>query len=157
MIIDGEEVSDKEVFDVIRMMDHDCKEFAGQFFEEDRSTKFRKSWEEVGKLSKRPAWKCFVAHSWKHFMVHVRTWYAERLRDGGPLYEADERMRVTLHRALIIQASFSQSEQAKDVLQLSPGTQQFVGDKFENKHIAKTYGTEAESVRKTLLGTSALH
>jgi hypothetical protein len=153
MIIDGEEVSDKEVFDVIRMMDHDCKEFAGQFFEEDRSKKFRKSWNEVGKLSKRSPQDAFVAHAWKHFVVHVRAWYASRLADPNE----PEAMKVTLHRALIIQANWSQSAQAKDVLQLAPGTQQFAGDKFENKAIAETYGTEAESVRKTLLGTSALH
>lgn len=137
--IEGELVSDEEVIDILRMIDHDCKQFAGAFFEEDRSKKFRKTWNEVGKLSRRSPQDCFVDHAWKHFVVHVRAWYANRL--SNPVIPEKEAER--LHKALIIEYQRGQAKNAKDVLQLAPGTQQFVGDRKENQHISNEYGDEA--------------
>lgn len=139
LLVDGDLVQDDEIHDILKMIDHDCKEFAGAFFEEDRSKKFRKTWNEVGKLTKRSAQDCFVDHAWKHFVVHVRAWYASRL--SNPVLP--EKEAVKLHRALLIEYMRGQSKDAKDVLQLAPGTQQFVGDKNENKHISEQYGDRA--------------
>lgn len=137
--IEGEIVQDDEIRDILHMIDHDCKEFAGAFFEEDRSRKFRRTWEKVGKLSRRSAQDCFVDHAWKHFVVHVRAWYAHKLSDPG----LPEKEQARLHRALIIEYMRGTAQQAKDVLQMTPGTQQFNGDKTENRHISETYGDEA--------------
>lgn len=137
--VDGEIIQDDEIIDILRMIDHDCKEFAGAFFEEDRSKKFRRTWQKVGQLSRRSAQDCFVDHAWKHFVVHVRAWYAHKLADPG----IPEKEKERLHKALIIEYMRGQAKEAKDVLQLKPGTQQFEGDPAENKHISETYGDEA--------------
>ena len=137
--IEGELVSDEEIIEILRMIDHDCKEMAGLFFEEDRSNKFRKTWKQVGELSRRSAQDCFVDHAWKHFVVHVRAWYAHRL--SNPVIPEKEALR--LHRALIIEYQRGLAKSAKDVLQLAPGTQQFEGDKQENRHISEEYGDDA--------------
>lgn len=134
--IEGELIQDDEIIDILKMIDHDCKEFAGAFFEEDRSKKFRRTWNEVGKLSGRSAQDCFVDHSWKHFVMHVRAWYANRLTN--PVIPEKEAIR--LHRALIIEYMRGKGKTAQDVLQLSPGTQQFVGDREENRHISEEFG-----------------
>jgi len=136
LLVDGELVDDEEIVSILKMIDHDCREFAGAFFEEDRSRKFRKTWNEVGRLSKRSAQDCFVDHAWKHFVVHVRAWYANRL--SNPVIPEKEAQR--LHRALIIEYMKGKSQKAEDVLQLAPNTQQFVGDKDENRHISEQFG-----------------
>lgn len=139
LLVDGELLQDEEIIDILKMIDHDCKEFAGAFFEEDRSKKFRRTWNTVGKLSKRSAQDCFVDHAWKHFVVHVRAWYADKLASPN----VSEKEKEKLHKALIIEYQRGQSKEAKDVIQMAPNTQQFIGDKTENKHISETYGDEA--------------
>lgn len=159
MIIDGEEISSADEADLRKMIEHDCKEFAAEFFEADgvnfgshgRSKKFRKSWNEVGRLMKRSPVDCFVDLKWKHFTVHVKTWYAHRLPNES------QDIQLRLYRALVIISALSQTSEAQDVLQLTPGTKAFEGDKFENRHIAETYGEEAEPVAKTVLGAHAIH
>jgi hypothetical protein len=149
--INGEIVPDDEIRDILRMIDHDCKEQAGDFFEQDRSAKFRKTWNEVGILTRRDPQDCFVDHAWKHFHVHVKAIYTRRLTQyidnilhiDNPAYEKDEYVRDRLFKALIMMGMMSKAAEAQDVLQMAPGTQQFEGDKTENKHISETYGDEA--------------
>lgn len=159
MIIDGEEITAAEEADLRRMIEHDCKEFAGEFFEADgvnfgargRSKKFRKSWNDVGRLMKRSPIDCFVDLKWKHFAVHVKTWYGHRIPNES------EETKLRLYRALVIMAALSQTPEAQDVIQLTPGTKAFEGDKFENRQVAETYGEDAEPVAKTVLGAHAVH
>lgn len=159
MIIDGEEITSSEEADLRRMIEHDCKEFAGEFFEADgvnfgsrgRSKKFRKSWNEVGRIMKKDPCEVFVNLKWKHFTVHVNAWYAHRLPN-----EPDH-IKLRLYRALIIMAELSQMPEAEDVLQLTPGTKSFDGDKFENNSVSETYGDHADPVEKTALGAHSVH
>lgn len=136
LLVDGDLLQDDEILTILHMIDHDCKEFAGAFFEEDRSKKFRRTWHQVGKLSRKSPQDCFVDHAWKHFVVHVRAWYADRLADPHTLPSEKDR----LHKALIIEYMRGTSQKAESVIQMAPGTQQFDGDKIENKHISETYG-----------------
>lgn len=159
MIVDGEELSQAEEADLRRMVEHDCKEFAAEFFESDgtnfgargRSKKFRKSWNEVGRLLRKDPCEVFVNLKWKHFTVHVKAWYAHRLPNEP------ETVQARLYKALVIINALSLEPEAQDVLQLAPDTKAFDGDKFENRHIAETYGEEAEPVEKTVLGAHAVH
>lgn len=136
LLVDGDLLQDDEIRTILHMIDHDCKEFAGAFFEEDRSKKFRRTWHQVGKLSRRSPQDCFVDHAWKHFVVHVRAWYADRLADQHTLPSEKEK----LHKALIIEYMRGTSQKAESVIQMTPGTQQFDGDPIENRHISETYG-----------------
>lgn len=141
LLVDGELLQDPEIIDLLKMIDHDCKEFAGAFFEEDRSKKFRRTWNNIGKLTRRSAQDCFVDHSWKHFVVHVRAWYAhqlDQLRDQVDL--ASEKKKDRLHKALIIEYMRGTSKKAEDVIQMAPDTQAFQGDKADNKFISESFG-----------------
>lgn len=158
-IINGEEISDNELADLRRMVEHDAKEFAGVFFEEEptrfgthgRSKKFRKSWNEVGRLLNQDPCEVFVGLKWKHFVGHVRAWYGHRIPNES------EEVQQRLFRACIIMASLSEMPEAQDVIQLEPDTKAFLGDKFENNSISETYGDEADAPLKTLLGSNAIN
>lgn len=136
IVLDGEVVTDKEAQSLRRMVAHDCKEFAGQFFDMDRSEKFRASWDAIGKTVRKSPQDCFVDHAWKHFIVHVRAWYAEKLKNPG----IPEKEKDKLHKAMLLEAILGADQNAESPVQLAPNTQQFIGDKHENTHIADTYG-----------------
>lgn len=158
-IINGEELSDHQLADLRRMIEHDAKEFAAVFHDEEptrfgthgRSKKFRKSWNEVGKLMGKDPCEVFVNLKWKHFVEHVRRWYAHRIPN-----EPDD-MKQRLFNAILIMATLSELPEARDELQLQPDTKSFLGDKFENDSISETYGDQADSPLKTVLGSSAIH
>jgi hypothetical protein len=150
--INGELVEDDEIRDILKMIDHDCRECAGEFFDSPgRSEKFRRTWKEVGRLAGRSPQDCFVDHAWKHYHVHVKHYYTARLqpyldevlRIDNPHFEKDEYIRDRLFKAIIMMGMMSKAKEAQDVLQMQPGTQAFEGDKFENKHISETYGDDA--------------
>jgi hypothetical protein len=136
LLVDGELLQDPEIIDILKMIDHDCKEFAGAFYEEDRSRKFRKVWTNIGKITKRSGQDCFVDHAWKHFAVHVRAWYADKL--ASPHISDKDKDR--LHKALIIEHMRGTSQKAEDVVQMAPGTQAFEGDKADNTYISESFG-----------------
>jgi hypothetical protein len=62
-----------------------------------------------------------------------------------------------MHQALIVQAVLGAQSQETPI-QMAPGTQQFEGEKFENKQIAAAFGERAEpSLMRKLLSTTAVH
>src|ERR1700761_6849810 len=93
LVIDGEEISRTEEADLRRMIEHDTKECAAEFFEQEpdrlgqggRSKKFRRSWNRVGKTLGKDPCEYFVNLKWKHFFYRTRAWYAHRMT-----YEPEE-------------------------------------------------------------------
>jgi hypothetical protein len=74
-----------------------------------------------------------------HFAEHVRQLYTQMLTNP----KVEEADKYRMHQALIVQATLGATSQHVPV-QLAPNTQQFVGDKYENKQIAADYGERAE-------------
>ena len=139
MIVDGQKLSNSEVRKLIDMVRKDAQEYAGQFFDQCRSAKFRSAWTEVGLRSGRDPQLCFVDAQWTHFVEHVRSLYVQMLT--SPKVTEDDKYRI--HQALIVQATLGAQSQETPV-QIAPGTQQFDGEKFENKQIASTFGEHVE-------------
>jgi hypothetical protein len=153
MIVDGEKLSSFQVRRLLDMVRKDAQEYAGQFYDQCRSEKFRFAWREVGLRAGRDAQMCFVEAQWGHFVEHVRMLYAQMLTDPK-VSEAD---KYRMHQALIVQAVLGAQSQETPI-QMAPGTQQFEGEKFENKQIAAAFGERAEpSLMRKLLSTTAVH
>lgn len=154
VMVDGELLPDNELRNLLHMLDHDCKEMAGQFFDNGRSAKFRAVWNDVGAQLKRSPQDCFVDHAWKHFMVFVRAWYAQRLTDPAE----PEYMKVRMHKALVIQGMMSAvAANAETPVQMQPDTEQFEGDKSENKHTDENFGVRVGpgSLKNIMLRTAS--
>ena len=130
MIVDGQILTNREVRKLLEMFHKHCQEYAGQFYDQCRSVKFRKAWTEVGLREGRDAQLCFVDAQWSHFVEHVRTVYVGMLTNE----KIKEEDKYRIHQALIVQATLGATSQHVPV-QIAPNTQQFVGDKFENKQI----------------------
>lgn len=151
MIVDGEELSNTQVRRLLDMVRKDAQEYAGQFYDQCRSKKFRTAWVEVGLRAGRDPQMCFVDAQWGHFVEHVRSLYAQMLT--SPRVSEEDKYRM--HQALVVQAMLG-AESQNTPIQMAPGTQQFEGEKFENKQIASTFGEYAEpSLMKRLLSTTA--
>lgn len=151
MMVDGENLSRSQVQRLLDMVRKDAEEYAGQFYDQCRSVKFRSAWTEVGLRAGRDAQLCFVEQQWGHFVEHVRSLYAQMLT-SPKITEAD---KYRMHQALIVQSIFG-IESQKAPVQMAPGTQQFVGEKFENKQIAAAFGERAEpALMRKLLSTTA--
>lgn len=151
MIVDGEDLTQSQVRRLLDMVRKDAQEYAGQFYDQCRSKKFRLAWTEVGLRAGRDPQMCFVDAQWGHFVEHVRALYAQMLT--SPRVAEDDKYRM--HQALIVQAMLGAQSQNTPV-QLAPGTQQFEGEKYENKQINAAFGEYAEpSLMKKLLGTTA--
>ena len=152
MIVDGQILTNQEVRALIRMVRKDAEEYAGQFYDQCRSAKFRSAWTEVGLRAGRDAQLCFVDANWKHFVEHVRSLYVQMLTSPR-VTEAD---KYKIQQALIVQAALGAQSQEVPI-QVAPGTQQFEGEKYENRQIAQTYGEKAEpSLVRRLLNSTAL-
>lgn len=151
MIVDGQNLSNSEVRKLLDMVKKDAQEYAGQFFDQCRSAKFRTAWTEVGLRSGRDPQLCFVDAQWTHFVEHVRSLYAQMLT--SPKVTEDDKYRI--HQALIVQATLGSTSQEVPI-QMAPGTQQFEGEKYENKKTAENFGTHAEKslVQKLLSSTN---
>lgn len=148
MIVDGERLSKSEVRRLIKFFDHECKEMAGQFFEQyrtgkfgdaGRSEKFRAFWAEVGFRCGAEPVECYVASHYQNFAEDVRRLLA------GLLARPDvrEKDKETIHKALCVQEILGAHSQHTPV-QIQKDSQQFAGDSFEVKEIVKTYGKHAE-------------
>ena len=125
------------------MIVHDAKEAAGQFFERNRSRKFRANW---------PSDTEFVAVKWPHFVDGVRQMYASLCGDPS----VDEFDKVKMFEALTNEAPRAFSDAAASPLPLIKGTEAFEGDKRENNRTVESFGAHAESVRAKLRSTTAL-
>lgn len=125
--INGEKISASEAKGLLRMLYNDARQIAGEFHGMNRSEKFRVNWPDEYR---------FADANWKTFVDACRQLYAERLTDPKTP-PADARK---MHLALVLQAMMAQGEEADTRLQLAPGTQQFEGDRHENRKIAERFG-----------------
>lgn len=141
--INGEFVSSKDAGELIRMLYNDAKQVAGVFHGMNRSRKFRKNW---------PNEYVFAESEWKTFVAATRQMYVDRLNDPKTLPYDAQRM----FKALYLERLASQNQEADNRLQLAPNTQQFVGDKYENKKISENFGDQSSSFAELALGSTAL-
>ncbi len=152
MVVDGQILSPQEVKRLLDMVRKDAQEYAGQFFDQCRSAKFRSAWRDVGFRLGRDPQRCFVDQQWGHFVEHVRKVYAEMLTNE----KVSEQDKYRIHQALIVQATLGAMSQDSPV-QMAPGTQAFEGEKYENNQIARDFGTHADpAMVKRLLTASTL-
>ena len=135
------QVTPKEAADCVKMLMHDAKELAGQFHGCDRSEKFRANWPDEYK---------FASANWKTFIETVIQSYAILLGRPGVPEEDKHRMYV----ARLMWERLAEGKEPDNRLQLAPNTQQFVGDKFENRKIKEQFGTH-RNLRAALLNTVA--
>lgn len=160
MIVDGENLTKSEVRKLIKFFDHECKEAAGEFFEmcrkgllgdAGRSEKFRAFWSEIGfRLGKDPQ-LCYVESHYQNFAEDVRSGLAGLLARN----DVAEKEKQQIHKALVVQEMLSISSQNTPV-QLRKDSQQFAGDRYENRQITTTYGNHPDrSTIDKLLSTTA--
>lgn len=126
--VNGEQITIPEAAKLIRMLCNDAKQVAGEFHNMNRSAKFRANW---------PNEYDYADSEWKSFMEATRAMYAERL--GDPKTPPADARKIML--ALVIERMVAEGKETDNRLQLAPNTQQFVGDKHENKKIVDNYGT----------------
>lgn len=160
MIVDGENLTNSEVRRLVKFFDHECKEMAGEFFEQcrkgllgdaGRSEKFRAFWSEVGFRCGKDPQLCYVESHYQNFAEDVRRVLAGLL--GRP--DVREIDKEQIHKALVVQEILGMNSQHTPV-QLHKDSQQFAGDGYEVKQIATTYGNKPEpSLIHKLLGTTA--
>ena len=160
MIVDGENLTNSEVRKLVKFFDHECKEMAGEFFEQcrkgllsdaGRSEKFRAFWAEIGFRCGADPQLCYVNSHYQNFAEDVRRELAGLLARPD-VREADKQQ---IHKALIVQQMIGMNSQITP-LQLNKDSQQFAGDRFEVKQIATTYGNHPEpSMIDRLLSTTA--
>ena len=141
LIINGEQITTDEAQKLIRMLYNDARKMAGEFHGMNRSDKFRVNWPDEYK---------FADANWKTFVEPVRTMYAERLGDPKTP-PAEARM---MHLALVLQAQTAQGQETDNRLQIAPNSQQFHGDKHENKKIIEKFGA-VPNLRAALMNSVA--
>lgn len=107
---------------------HDAKEFAGTFYDRNRTMKFRATW---------PNQDNFVASCWPRFVEHVRAMYATMLTKN----DVSQRDKDMIYDALIADANAgSMTDGAESPLQLTPNTEAFEGDRRENAKTDESFG-----------------
>lgn len=140
--INGEQVSASEAASLVRMLCNDAKQIAGVFHGMNRSPKFRVNW---------PNEYVFADANWKTFIEAARAMYAERLGDKSTS-DVDKRR---MHLAMVLQTMAEQGAEKDTRLQLAPNTQQFAGDKYENRKIVDRFGKHSGTFKDLLLGSSS--
>lgn len=146
--IGDEVISVASAMGLVKMLQKDAAEMAGTFHGMSRSKKFRANW---------PNENDFAATNWKSFVAAVRQMYSERL--GNPSTKPDDARKMYL--ALLIERAWSEGQiklgMTPDTqLQLSPGTQQFEGDKRENLKIAEQFGDRPNLRAKLKAGAAKM-
>jgi hypothetical protein len=139
--INGEQISEHEASQLIKMLLSDAKRMAGEFHNMTRSEKFRANWPDEYK---------FANSEWRNFVEATITFYAELL--GKP--ETSEYLKSRMHKAIVLWARIGKEMPKDNRIQLQPGTLQFEGDPHENKKILETYG-RGQNVRAALLNSTA--
>lgn len=141
IVINGENITKEEAAKLIRMLCEDAKRIAGEFHGMERSAKFRINW---------PNEYIFAEAEWRNFMEAARAMYAARLGDPKTS-PVDAR---AMHLALVLEAQVSKGAETDNRLQLTPNTQQFVGDKSENRKIIEKFG-KVPNFRAALMNAAA--
>lgn len=150
MIINGEKISGREQRELESLWKQAEREFAGEFHEMNRSEKFRNDWPDQDK---------FVEVEHKTFSAAVRLVLTKQLLpDSGK----SEEEKHKIFKAIVMMDTKAQRNAAAGIeadtrLQLLPDTQQFVGDKYENKKIMERFGgaRTARAFKRQILSSIA--
>jgi len=143
--VNGEHIAKSEALALVRMLCNDAKQIAGQFHNMERSAKFRRNW---------PNEYVFADSQWKNFVEAARAMYAQRLGDPKT-FPSDARK---MHLAVVLYAMAEQGSEKFGGVQIAPNTQQFEGDKFENRKIVDQFGKQSNTFKELALSsTSALY
>jgi hypothetical protein len=164
ILIDGEKLTKREVRKLVDIFTHECKEYAGKFFDlcrcsqipgadAGRSEKFRAFWDQVGQICKTDPQVCYVESHYQNFAEDVRAMMAGML--ARPDVTEFDKQRI--HKALIVQQMLGECSQHTPV-QLQKDSQAFAGDGYENKQTATNFGnTPDQSALAKLLGSTTVH
>ena len=139
--INGEVIALDKARELVRMLYDDAYKIAGVFHGMNRSAKFRVNWPDEYK---------YAESCWKDFVQAARQMYTEALAD--PKRAESEKRKMFL--ALVIERKVAQGQEQDLRLQLFPNTQQFEGDRAENKNIAEKFGTKP-NLRAALMNSIA--
>ncbi len=146
LAIGGEVIA---VADAIKLVDglyNHAYELAGQFYEKNRSAKFRINW---------PNAYDFAEVNRKAFVEQARADYSAEL--ANPKTEPKRARHIYL--ALLIERAFATGlealgKESDTQLQVRKGTETFEGDKAENRKLVETYGL-APNLRAALKTSAA--
>ncbi len=117
---DGDLVAVRSIEDVAR-------EIAGCHFEQSRSKRFRQVWGTSDKAQDR-----YVSQNWRHFVEPARQFLVQQLSDPA----VSELYKERIYQALVADRIVDQAVgMDAGITQISPGTEQFHGDKFVNREI----------------------
>ena len=139
--VNGESISNEEAAGLIKMLCNDAKQMAGEFHGMERSEKFRINWPDEDEFAKS---------EWRNFVEATIQLYVEKL--GDPHTTPVDKRR--LHLAIVLNAMTAKDQPQDNRLQITPNTQQFVGDKYENRKIAEKFGN-APNYRAALKRSTA--
>ena len=135
------QVTPKEAADCVKMLIGDAKQLAGQFHGLDRSEKFRTNWPDEYK---------FASSNWKSFVETTIQSYAMLMGRANVPEHDKHRMYV----ARLMWEKMAEGKERDNRLQLAPNTQQFVGDKSENRRIKEKFGVHG-NLRAALMNSAA--
>ena len=127
--INGEQIPVSEALQLIQTLYNDAAQIAGEFHGMERSAKFRLNW---------PDEDIFVRSNWKSFVAAAREMYSAQL--GDP--HVEERKKQAIFKALVLERKIAEGQETDNRLQLKPNTQQFVGDRRENRLILDKFGAK---------------
>ena len=143
IIVNGVRLTVKEASKRIKIIYDLAKEIAGEFYDMNRSGKFRINWPDQDEFAKS---------EWKSFVESARILLTQQLaKQEVPTSEKDK-----IAQALIIETEIAQGMERDARLQILKGSQQFLGDKYENKSILEKFG-KAPNLRAYLRRSTVMH
>lgn len=146
LAIGGEIISAGDAMKLVDFLYAHASELAGQFYEKNRSPKFRINWPDA---------YAFADANKKAFVEQARADFSAML--GNPRTNPNTAKRVYL--ALLVERAFATGlEQmgrgADTQLQVKSGTQAFEGDRAENRKTMEAFGP-APNLRAALKAVAA--
>ena len=125
--INGELVSLYEARSLLRMLVEDARRIAGQFHNMNRSAKFRINWPDEDQ---------FAGSEWRNFIDATHTLYADLLGKK----DVSDYDKKRLLQAIVLWRMVGDMKESTATLQIMPDSQQFHGDKTENRKTAEKFG-----------------
>jgi hypothetical protein len=144
VFIGGIESTHHEVMECVRMLCNRAKDRAGEAHGKDRSEKFRANW---------PDENTYAIASWKNYVQQVINEYASAMDASSTASDYDKRR---MYIARLMWEQLGEGKEKDNRLQIMRGSQQFEGDKYENKKIADKFGKQSNTFAELALGTTAL-
>lgn len=144
MEVNGEPIAKDKAMELIRILCQSAWNLAGEFHEWDRSPKFRANW---------PSAEAFAYANWRHFIEAAREVIASKLGDPN----VDEYTKHRMFLAICLYDQVAKVSPNFEGIQLAPGTQQFEGDKRQNREITEQYGKRSDTFRDLLMASTRYH